>query len=688
MFKWRQILQPISVVITSSATIQEVLCRFNQEDVDIIFVVEEEKIKGYIDKTMLLKQIENSSDLHEPIQYREDLLKVPLDHIVEFYHNISIYVGTNEQEELAWYCTVQEAHHRIRELQLTHMNQLLDGAGIAIITTNALLEITFINEMAEKILGLSSSFMMNRNYKSLLRTTLNLDDVLAGKHFVSVDSYLNFKHMIGNFTPLIVNGKIEGLVHIFFSREQWEEAVQELEFVRHLNEDLQAIYSSSHEQIMVVDPQGIVMRLTGSFLKDFWEVESPEQIIGRNVKELEEQWLIRPNIIEICLKQGKKTTGVQEAKNGRHLWSVATPVYHDGKITKIVVVSRDITEVNQLREKLVKVQRESEEYKQELDALKSHKVRKKELIYRSQKMERVVDEIRHVAGVDSTVLLYGESGVGKEVIAHAIHDWSKRHNQRFVRVNCGAIPESLIESELFGYEKGAFTGADSKGKPGLFEMAHEGTIFLDEIGELPLNMQVKLLRILQEREITRVGGTKNIPLDVRIITATNRNLWELVQEGNFREDLYYRLNVIPIYIPPLRNRKEDIIPLSLHFLQQFNYVYQKEKNLSPSALEVMENYPWYGNVRELQNVIERLVVTSREDFISRDDVLSVLYTNHENKGEPAVTLKIMPLKKAIAELESQLISLALEKYGTAAKAAEVLEISRATISRRINKLLK
>jgi transcriptional regulator with PAS, ATPase and Fis domain len=203
-------------------------------------------------------------------------------------------------------------------------------------------------------------------------------------------------------------------------------------------------------------------------------------------------------------------------------------------------------------------------------------------------------------------------------------------------------------------------------------------------------MQVKLLRILQEREITRVGGTKTISLDVRIIAATNRNLWELVQAGRFREDLYYRLHVIPIHVPPLRKRKEDIMPLSLYFLQHFNHIYHKEKYLSQEALEVLDNHPWQGNVRELQNVIERLIVTSREDFINRDDVLSVLYANQKgNKDkESVVTLELMPLKQAIAEVETQLITLGLQKYGTAAKVSEILGVSPATLSRRIKKLLK
>ncbi|WP_027416245.1 sigma 54-interacting transcriptional regulator [Aneurinibacillus terranovensis] len=687
MFTWRQILQPSPITVSSDATIQDVLRIFVENSMDIAIVADEGEVKGYIHSSFFLQQIYTNSTLQQTIDYRQDLLIVNLDGAVEFYHNISIYIGVDTDGKLVGYSTTEQAHNRIHELRLTQMNQLLDGAGVGMITTNSALEITFINGVAEKILGLSDTLLLQRNYKSLLHISQNLDDVLAGKPFVSVDSYLNFKHMIGNFTPLYVNGNIEGLVHIFFLREQWEEAVQELEFVRQLNEDLQAIYSSSHEQIMVVNPKGEVIRVAGTFLKEYWDLENDEEMIGRNVKELEEQGLFQPNIVDLCLKQQKKITGIQETKQGRRVWSVATPVFYDEQITRVIIVSRDITEVNQLREKLVKEQMKSEEYKQKLEELKSHQVREKELIYRSQEMERVVEEIRRVALVDSSVLIHGESGVGKDVIAYAIHDWGNRRLHPFIRVNCGAIPEPLMESELFGYEKGAFTGADDKGKAGFFELAHQGTIFLDEIGELPLSMQVKLLRVLQEQEFTRVGGTKMIKVDFRVIAATNKNLWELVQENRFREDLYYRLHVIPIHIPPLRKRKADIFSLSLHFLQQFNRKYLKKKNLSREALEVLENYHWNGNVRELQNVIERLLVTSRTDFINRDEVLHILYAETETKMDQPFKLELMPLKKAIAKLETQLITLGLQKYGTAAKVSEILEVSPATISRRMKKLL-
>jgi Transcriptional regulator containing GAF, AAA-type ATPase, and DNA binding domains len=240
------------------------------------------------------------------------------------------------------------------------------------------------------------------------------------------------------------------------------------------------------------------------------------------------------------------------------------------------------------------------------------------IIFRSKKMEEVIRLCLEVAKSDATVLIRGESGVGKELIADLIHENSYRGGKQIVKINCAAIPENLLESELFGYKKGAFTGAISD-KKGKFELAEGGTIFLDEIGDLPPSLQAKLLRVIQTKEIEPIGGTTK-KVNVRIIAATNRNLEELVREGKFREDLYYRLNVVPIFIPPLRERKEDIRPLVDFFLEKFNKKYGKNISISKGAMLIFEDYDWYGNVRELENLVERLVITSSDLVITPDDI--------------------------------------------------------------------
>lgn len=295
----------------------------------------------------------------------------------------------------------------------------------------------------------------------------------------------------------------------------------------------------------------------------------------------------------------------------------------------------------------------------------------------SETILRLNDLVERISEVDSTVLISGESGIGKELVAKTIHRLSARKNKSFIAINCGAIPPTLMESELFGYEKGAFTGAARQGKQGLFEMAQNGTIFLDEISDLPLNTQVKILRVLQEREITRVGGTTSIPIDVRVIAATNVSLYDRVASGEFRKDLFYRLNVIPINIPPLRSHKEDIPVLINHFLHQFNTKFQKNMSVSPQALSKMMAYNWPGNVRELENFIERMVVLNGRSTIGLED-LPVEF-------QQVKITKINSLREAVEEFEKELISKALAECASVALAAQQLGVDRTTISKKMKK---
>nr|WP_051276500.1 sigma-54 dependent transcriptional regulator [Desulfovirgula thermocuniculi] len=300
------------------------------------------------------------------------------------------------------------------------------------------------------------------------------------------------------------------------------------------------------------------------------------------------------------------------------------------------------------------------------------------LIGRSAPMQNVYKMIGRVADSDVTVLLQGESGTGKEVVARAIHRYSKRRNEPFIKINCATIPENLIESELFGYEKGAFTGAGSR-KPGKFELAHRGTIFLDEIGELSLNTQAKLLRVLQEKEFERVGGTESIQVDVRIIAATNKDLERCVAEGTFREDLYFRLNVVKIWLPPLRERIEDVPLLAKAFL----YKYSRELNkhitgFSPAALEIMKQYDWPGNVRELRNVCEQAVVLARGPVIMPEDLPFCLQaTNREIRNS---IRRGMTLKEIVAEVERQVILKTLQEHNWNRSAtAQALGLNRRSL---------
>jgi transcriptional regulator with PAS, ATPase and Fis domain len=297
-------------------------------------------------------------------------------------------------------------------------------------------------------------------------------------------------------------------------------------------------------------------------------------------------------------------------------------------------------------------------------------------------MKTLMSVVEKVARVDSNILLIGESGVGKGLIAETIHKLSNRSNNNFVNINCGAIPETLLESELFGYEKGAFTGANREGKIGQIELADKGTLFLDEISELPLQMQVKLLKVINEKKFIRVGGTKTVTSDFRLIAATNKDLRRLVKEGKFREDLFYRLNVVPISIPPLRERKEDIIVLVKYFLEKYNKRYNVSKKISPEAFDVFLEYNWPGNVRELENCIERIVVTVDKDIIDLSDLPGFLFKPFQDYTEPT---ELLPLKKAVEQTERQLIIKAYKLYKNTYKVANILGISQPTVVRKLKK---
>ncbi|MDF2683100.1 MAG: Fis family transcriptional regulator [Brevibacillus sp.] len=456
-----------------------------------------------------------------------------------------------------------------------------------------------------------------------------------------------------------------------------------------LQTDLEAIVDSIYDEILVVDAQGIILRVSNRGANNLWGVHLAT-VVGKNILDLEEKGWFKPSVTRKVMNDQRKISIVQKNRFGRKILAVGNPIFNEaGNMERIVIASRDITEMTELKDELIHAKRLTEKYKQELDVLRNHQHHaEKTVIYKSWRMEEIMAQVERVSLVESTVIIYGESGVGKELIAQAIHSGSPRNGMPFIKINCGAIPDNLLESELFGYEKGAFSGASNQGKQGLLELAHEGTLFLDEIGELPLNLQVKLLRAIQEKEIMKVGGTQPIAIDVRIIAATNKNLEEMVRTHQFREDLYYRLHVIPLHIPALRERIEDVEPLVHTFLERFNHKFQTTKHFSEDAMEMFQAYDWPGNVRQLQNVIERAMVVTAGNLITANDLSKIISNRSANAQMPIQVHEIIPLKQAVEMAESQLIQLAINQYKTITKVAQVLEVSQPTLSRRFQKLFK
>lgn len=450
--------------------------------------------------------------------------------------------------------------------------------------------------------------------------------------------------------------------------------------VEQLEMDLKAVFDSSFDVIYVTDKEGTTLRVSRA-AEELWGIKS-DHLVGKSVYDLEANGVYSPSVSRLVLERTEKVQAIQTTSTGRRLMVVGTPIKdEEGKLTRVVNTSRDITKEHQMETELNDVKNLMEGYLTELEQLREKKDSSSKIISNSKPMQHVEELVNRVAGVDSTVLITGESGVGKEIIASDIQRQSYRKDKPYIKINCGALPENLLESELFGYEKGAFTGADQNTKKGMFELANGGTLFLDEIGDMSLATQIKLLRVLQEKTFYRLGGTKPISVDVRIIAATNQNLKDQIKKGDFREDLFYRLNVIPIKIPPLRERKEDIIPLALYFQSEFNRKYMLNKSLKAEVLEVFRAYHWPGNVRELKNMVERMVIISKESNITANELPEDL--TEDLNSEPIDVHRIIPLQEAHHYLDIKILTMAKETYRSTSVMADKLGVNQSTISRKL-----
>lgn len=449
-----------------------------------------------------------------------------------------------------------------------------------------------------------------------------------------------------------------------------------LEFKR-IQSELSAILNSVQEAIEVVDNRGLIKYVNPAFTKITGI--PPDERIGQNIYEASPD-----GALASVLRKGQKVFGYRTMVGGSNaeVISNASPIVVDDKIEGAVVVFQHFTDIMKMMDELRKRTVIIESLADKFGQVTTSKYTFDDILGHNQELRKCSQISERVARSKSTVLLLGESGTGKELFAHAIHHASPRREKPFIKVNCAAIPESLLESEFFGYVKGAFTGA-IKSKIGKFELAHGGTIFLDEIGDMNLILQGKLLRVLQEMEFERVGGNQTICVDVRVIAATNRNLPGLIRQGKFREDLYYRLNVVEITIPPLRVRKEDLPLLINNLVVKLNRkLGKKVKGISEDAEEVLFGYDWPGNIRELENVVERVMVTVDEEILTKKDFLQHV---SQFKSSPDKDFELM----SIDQMEQLLIRKAMNKYGSSVegkrRAAQTLNISLATLYNKLKK---
>lgn len=568
-------------------------------------------------------------------------------------------------------------------LTRTRNQAILDSTHNGIMVINQFCEIMLMNDAGGRLLGINPKQAVGKTVQELFPTS-GLPKVMnTGKAEFGRKITVNGRTLVSNRSPLICAGHVVGAIAVFQDITELEQISSELKTVQALNQELNAIIESSYDGIMVTDSKGIGLRVNQALCRLTGLDEG--YFVGKPIQDLFNTGIFQYESITIkALSEGRRVTSVQKINTGKEVMVTGSPIFDsEGKVTHIVTNVRDISELVQLQEQLRESQMRTARYQTELNQIMVERMQLDHVVAKSPAMLKALDIALRVARTDSSVLITGESGSGKEVIARIIHNNSNHREQgSFIKINCGAIPETLLESELFGYEAGAFTGARKEGKVGLFEAADKGTLLLDEIGEMPLALQVKLLRVLQEQEIYRIGGTKPIKLDLRVIAATNRNLKELIREGKFREDLFYRLNVVPILVPPLRERKSDILPLAMHFLAKYNQKFGSNKRIEPSALSLLESYSWPGNVRELENVVERLMVLCNSELIDRELVETQLFKEQERQPVPISINSLLPLREAQELVERELIRLALEEYRTVRGAAKALGIAHSNIVRK------
>ncbi|ESU71589.1 Fis family transcriptional regulator [Geobacillus thermopakistaniensis] len=548
------------------------------------------------------------------------------------------------------------------------MQSLLSSFHNGLIVIDPHNRIVLLNDAAKQLLRIEGEEWKGKDIHVLLPETKLPHVAKTGERMIGAEAIIHGRTFLVNHTPFYENGELAGAIAIL-------QDFTEIEHYRQLSKRMETIIEFSTDGIYVVDGNGITLMVNSAYeqITGFRR----EELIGRHMEELVREGYFDQSVSLLVLKQKQRISMLQTVGGKKDVIVTGNPVFNEqGDIEMVVTSVRDISELNKLKLELEKAKSFSQ--------LNQHRYtfsvdnREEAMICRSPAMKTLIDKVMQIAAYPTTVLLTGPSGVGKEVIANLIHYLSPRKDAPFIKVNCAAIPEALLESELFGYEKGAFTGAQAGGKIGLFELADGGTILLDEIGEMPLSLQVKLLRVLQEKRIQRIGGRKAKALDVRVIAATNQDLQKQMEAGLFRTDLYYRLHVVELYVPPLSERPQDIEPLLDHYFSFFCEQYRIPKKLSPAAKAILERYHWPGNVRELKNLMENLVVSVPSRCIEPDDLPS--HVRRQTESPSASTLK-----EKVEQYEKRLVFETLEAAPSLRKAAEQLGIDHSTLVKKLQR---
>jgi len=556
-------------------------------------------------------------------------------------------------------------------------SSIVDSIQNSIIAIDLNNNVIIYNKSCEDFFDVSREKIIGKSIFNLIPDT-KLPEVLKMKEKISSEQMnINNKIVITNRAPIFFEDDLIGAIAIFNDIDAIMIAKNALHVSETNLEIYKMIFENAYEGIVAIDPEGYITQFNKSYGK-FLNID-PKDAIGKHVTDV-----IENTRLHIVAETGEREEASIQEINGKKIVASRIPIIKNEKVISVVgrILFEEISELESLAKRIGQLKERYDYYKDEIKNMEAAKYSFDHIITINEEMMYLKKIALQAAHSPVTVIISGESGTGKELFAHGIHKASRRHYGAFVRVNCSAIPENLLESELFGYEKGAFTGADKKGKPGKFEMANGGSIFLDEIGVMPMEMQAKILRVLQEKEVQRLGSSKIIDLDIRIIAATNENLLSLVEKNKFRKDLYYRLHVVHLELPSLRDRKDDIRLLINHISKKIGKEYKiKGKEFSRAAIDIMVGYNWPGNIRELGNCIERCMHLSVNSIIEIDDLPQSIIDLSNQKIN-----KSMRLKDTVAEAEIRQIKKVIGNCnGNKTEAAKVLDIHRTSLYNKIDK---
>lgn len=561
----------------------------------------------------------------------------------------------------------------------------IEASNMAVLALDQNKKIVLVNQLAATLFDTSEPALLDKEVGQVL-PVCPLSKVTM-ENFTSLpqEFFLGEKKVHAERTPIIHNDKIVAVVSFLYEISdtglQDQRSMEAQKNIQFLNE----IIDNSYDGIYITDASGKTILVNKAYERIFGIPRT--RLLGEYMSDLVANGVLSTSVTQDVVDKKEVITRTQTNSNNKEVFITGNPIFDEnGNVHHVITNVRDITELISLNKKLQAEMKRAELYQSQL----MEKSSDKNIVCSSPEFSSVLSIAQKISRMDSTVLILGETGVGKEIVAQYIHKHSMRENKPYIKINCGAIPQNLLESELFGYVPGAFTGASPKGKPGMFELADTGTLFLDEIGELPINLQSALLRVLQDREVTRVGGQKSKKVDVRIVTATNRDLEQMIEDGTFRSDLYYRLNVVSIQIPPLRERRKDIPQLAEKTLDDLNQKYGVQKVMSQHFIQHLLRCDWPGNIRELKNFIEKQFVLSDENIL--DAPVGSSYTA-EQKEEPlppateTAAPEVLPTYAQAKEtMERDLIRRAMEQGGSTYKAAALLDMSQPTFFRKYKEL--